>query len=54
MLLDGKKVASDLQKKLQEKIDLLKERKPQLTVILVGDNPASHTYVAMKKKNCCS
>ncbi len=52
MILDGKKVADELQKKLKEKISLLQGRKPSLTFFLIGSNPASYTYVQMKKKAC--
>jgi len=54
-ILDGKKTARELEKKLKEKVLLLKEtygRAPKLYVVLVGDNPASLSYVKSKEKAC--
>ena len=50
-LLDGKKVAKEIQNKLQVKIDSLPV-KPGLCVIMVGSNPESLIYVNMKLKKC--
>jgi len=50
-LLDGKKVAREIQNKLQVKIDSLPV-KPGLCVIMVGSNPESLIYVNMKLKKC--
>ena len=50
-LLDGKKVAKEIQNKLQLKIDILPV-KPGLCVIMVGSNPESLIYVNMKLKKC--
>ena len=50
-LLDGKKVAREIQNKLQIKIDSLPV-KPGLCVIMVGSNPESLIYVTMKLKKC--
>lgn len=55
ILLDGKKTAQELELKLKEKIVSLKEeygRAPKLAVVLVGDNPASLSYVKSKEKAC--
>lgn len=52
MLLDGKKIALEIQEEIKTKISQLEGRKPCLTVVLVGDNPASVTYVTMKQKSC--
>lgn len=49
MLLDGKIVAKELKLDLKEKVSKLK-RKPHLAVVLVGNDPASETYVNSKKK----
>jgi methylenetetrahydrofolate dehydrogenase (NADP+)/methenyltetrahydrofolate cyclohydrolase len=52
-LLDGKKLASELQKTIFERATAGKERcgrAPGLGVILVGDNPASKAYVGRKEK----
>ncbi|NQY73223.1 MAG: bifunctional methylenetetrahydrofolate dehydrogenase/methenyltetrahydrofolate cyclohydrolase FolD [Candidatus Margulisbacteria bacterium] len=54
-ILAGRPVSDQLLKVLKEKIHALKEKSgktPGLAVILVGDNPASQTYVSMKKKTC--
>lgn len=54
-LLEGKIAASAIKADLKEKINTLKnknQRSPHLAAILVGDDPASHTYVNSKVKNC--
>ncbi len=51
MIIDGKKIASSIKDELKEKILSLKI-KPALAVILVGNNPASMSYIRMKKRAC--
>ena len=51
-LIDGKKIAQDIKNDLKKEIDKFKHAKPTLAVILVGNNPASETYIKMKKKAC--
>ncbi len=53
-ILDGKKLASDSDKEILESVSVLKEKGiiPTLATILVGDNPASETYVRMKQETC--
>lgn len=54
-LLDGKVASASLKEELKGKISGLiqsKNRAPHLVAILVGDDPASHTYVNSKVKNC--
>jgi methylenetetrahydrofolate dehydrogenase (NADP+) / methenyltetrahydrofolate cyclohydrolase len=53
-IIDGKKVAADIQEDLKKKIADLKARgiDPCLAVVLVGENPASKKYVASKEKTC--
>lgn len=52
-ILDGKWLSSTIREDLKEKVDLLKGvRLPKLVVVLVGDDPASHTYVNAKEKAC--
>ncbi len=53
-LLDGKKVASEIKAAVAKKAAELKARgvTPGLTVILVGENPASKVYVGQKEKAC--
>ena len=48
-ILDGKKIAENLKKQIAEKVKKMKTA-PTLAVILVGQNPASSHYVAIKKK----
>jgi methylenetetrahydrofolate dehydrogenase (NADP+) / methenyltetrahydrofolate cyclohydrolase len=52
MIIDGKAVAHSLYLEMEKKVSGLKGRKPCLAFILVGENPASKTYVASKKKAC--
>ncbi len=54
-LIDGKKLAADLRREIAEKTAKLKAARgitPGLAVILVGDNPASVSYVTAKEKAC--
>lgn len=55
MLLDGKLVSKEFEEKLKIKVASLVEkyhRFPSLVVILVGENPASMSYVKSKEKAC--
>ncbi len=55
MLLDGKLVSKEFEEKLKLKVVSLVEkyhRPPSLVVILVGENPASMSYVKSKEKAC--
>lgn len=53
-LIDGKKIAEEIRGELREQIcEWMKkenQRAPQLTAVLVGDDPASSTYVNNKMK----
>lgn len=51
-LIDGRKIAAEIRQELAHKIHAIRFRKPGLAFILVGDDPASHTYVRAKKKAC--
>ena len=53
-LLDGKIMAAELEAELKQRVDALREKGciPGLTVILVGEDPASQTYVSNKEKAC--
>ena len=55
IVLDGKEVALESEAKLKERVKTLKDIKsfvPILATILVGDDPASATYVKMKGNAC--
>lgn len=51
-ILDGKQIAQDYRQKLKEEVESLKEQgfTPKLSVILVGNDGASQSYVNSKKK----
>ena len=53
-ILDGKKLASESEKEILESVLVLKEKGiiPTLATILVGEDPASETYVRMKQETC--
>ena len=53
-ILDGKKLASESEKEILGSVTVLKEKgiTPTLATILVGDDPASETYVRMKQETC--
>lgn len=53
-LIDGKKIANELQEEIKQQVASLQGRKPGLAFILVGDNPASQSYVRSKKKACAA
>lgn len=54
VLIDGKKVATSVYADLRPRIESLKSAgvTPGLAAVLVGDDPASHTYVTSKAKMC--
>ena len=55
MILDGKKIAQDIRAELREQIATLRsqgKRAPKLAIVIVGNNPASETYVTNKIKAC--
>ncbi len=52
MIIDGKAIAAQYQDEVRLKIASLKQRKPALAVILVGDDPASVVYVNRKREAC--
>ena len=55
IILDGKKVAADIRSRLRETVTAYLNmglRVPRLTIVVVGHQPASETYVANKIKAC--
>ncbi|MDZ8117375.1 bifunctional methylenetetrahydrofolate dehydrogenase/methenyltetrahydrofolate cyclohydrolase FolD [Pontiella agarivorans] len=52
--IDGKQIAADIRAELKAEVAALKERGivPGLGVILVGEDPASKSYVSAKEKAC--
>ncbi|AVQ99332.1 bifunctional methylenetetrahydrofolate dehydrogenase/methenyltetrahydrofolate cyclohydrolase FolD [Oceanobacillus sp. M65] len=53
-IISGKDLAHELRLEMNQKVSELNDRGiyPKLSVILVGDNPASKSYVNGKKKAC--
>lgn len=54
-VLDGKALATQIEQLLRTRVDAIKDktgRTPSLATILVGDDPASATYVRMKGNAC--
>jgi methylenetetrahydrofolate dehydrogenase (NADP+)/methenyltetrahydrofolate cyclohydrolase len=53
-IIDGKRVAADMRAELKEEVAKLKEQGivPGLGVILVGEDPASKSYVTAKERTC--
>ena len=54
-IIDGKKLAAETRAEIARGVAMLKTEKgvtPGLAVILVGDNPASVSYVTAKEKAC--
>lgn len=54
MILDGKALASQIRAEIAETASKIRRRKPVLAFLLVGENPASKTYVRAKKKGCAA
>lgn len=54
LIIDGKAIAAQVRSEIEKEIKTLHGRSvtPGLGVILVGENPASMTYVKMKQKMC--
>lgn len=55
MLIDGKKIASDLKSEIAEQVNQMiasGQKRPHLAAILVGHDGGSETYVANKVKAC--
>jgi methylenetetrahydrofolate dehydrogenase (NADP+)/methenyltetrahydrofolate cyclohydrolase len=54
-IIDGKAIAARIREELAADVAKMKEEYgvvPGLATVLVGDNPASHSYVSMKRKAC--
>lgn len=55
MILDGKQIAQTIRAEIREQISAMGAkglRAPKLAIVIVGNNPASETYVANKMKAC--
>ncbi|RHB51872.1 bifunctional methylenetetrahydrofolate dehydrogenase/methenyltetrahydrofolate cyclohydrolase [Exiguobacterium sp. AM39-5BH] len=52
VVIDGKQIAASYRETLKERVDALRARGivPKLKVILIGDDPASHSYVRGKER----
>ena len=55
-IIDGKQISETIRGELENRISILKEKgiTPGLGVILVGNNPASRSYVTAKERACDS
>lgn len=54
-LIDGKAIGKAIREEIRKEVEALKEKEsrvPGLGVVLVGEDPASQTYVRMKEKAC--
>ena len=54
IIIDGKAVSLKLKQEISRRVETLSSEGviPGLAVVLVGDDPASHTYVKNKKRTC--
>ncbi|KAF3361640.1 Bifunctional protein FolD [Chlamydiales bacterium STE3] len=52
MIIDGKRIAAQIQDEIAKEIASFSGRKPCLAVILVGSHPASEIYVKRKTEAC--
>lgn len=56
-IIDGKKIAEDIRMEIKTEVARLiddEDKAPHLAAVIVGDDPASQTYVAGKEKACKS
>ncbi len=53
-IMDGRSVASLIKEEVKEEVEALKDRgiEPCLAAVLVGEDPGSQRYVAMKRRDC--
>lgn len=53
-IIDGKQVAKDIREEIREEVEELKRNgvQPGLAVVLIGEDPASQSYVKAKAKAC--
>jgi len=53
-IMDGKKIAEEVKANIKREVDSLRAKgiSPCLATILIGDDPASQTYVRIKHKSC--
>jgi len=53
-ILDGKAIAAEMLEEIREEVEKLKAQgvTPGLGVLLVGEDPASRSYVSAKEKAC--
>jgi methylenetetrahydrofolate dehydrogenase (NADP+) / methenyltetrahydrofolate cyclohydrolase len=53
-ILDGKAISAEIRAELKKRVSVLKEQGivPGLGVLLVGDDPASRSYVTAKERAC--
>ena len=54
LILDGKNLSKITEESIKERVSKLSEKgiKPTLATVLVGNDPASETYVKMKRNTC--
>jgi methylenetetrahydrofolate dehydrogenase (NADP+)/methenyltetrahydrofolate cyclohydrolase len=52
MILDGKTISNKILSELKDEIGSMSLHPPGLAFLLIGDHPASKTYVDAKKKRC--
>jgi 5,10-methylene-tetrahydrofolate dehydrogenase/methenyl tetrahydrofolate cyclohydrolase len=56
-IIDGKAIAADIRAEVAREVEELQRGYgvvPGLATVLVGDDPASHRYVSMKRKACAA
>tara|TARA_B100000676_G_C18088893_1_gene857652 strand:+ start:1430 stop:2320 length:891 start_codon:yes stop_codon:yes gene_type:complete len=54
-IIDGNKIANDIRNEVSEKVTTIKNSQnniPGLAVVLIGNNPASMSYVRGKERDC--
>jgi methylenetetrahydrofolate dehydrogenase (NADP+)/methenyltetrahydrofolate cyclohydrolase len=53
IIMDGKAVSAEVKEAIKNEVEaIINQRKPKLVVVLVGEDPASQTYVGAKQRAC--
>ncbi len=52
MIIDGKKIAQEIQEEIKNSLSKIQGRRPCLAVVLVGEHPPSRIYIERKTQAC--
>lgn len=52
MIINGREIAAKIEAQIKGAVKAIKHRSPGLAFVLVGENPASKSYIKMKRQKC--